>query len=177
VQFVFILCSSASWSFVATLFQCRRPLAVIWSVVAVVVLTVNGMLCRRTRTHIGIETRKRFPPCFTDLYAACTVIFIRRAFRVIATLMHASPHPVFWNVLVRTTAFRMHSAVAAGNRAFLQKTAAENILDTTTHAFADPISSSTTRTFFATLKNFQLAKTPTGQLNFYTAPVFVRARP
>lgn len=76
----------------------RRPFAILWAVVSIVILAVNGVAIGAL-SHIGKEVQE-FQPAFANLDAAPAVVFESGELLVIASSEHDSPYAVgFWKRL------------------------------------------------------------------------------
>lgn len=76
---------------IQTLLSCRRPAAVAWLVIAVVVNALDRVLWGRAWPHVGEECGKGPAPATTDLDPATPVIRAPRVFCVFASANHARP--------------------------------------------------------------------------------------
>lgn len=74
----------------------RGPSAVCRTVVAVIVrIAVNGMLCRRLRSHVHKKCFERFAPSTADLDPAAAVILKLCGFRIVTALLDCAPCQIF----------------------------------------------------------------------------------
>jgi hypothetical protein len=86
-------CSRAR-SIVGLLFL-RRPAAIFWAVVPIVIDAINRMFKRWARTHVAIEVFERISPTIANGYSTTPVSRKLAALRVVASLLHCSPNVVF----------------------------------------------------------------------------------
>ena len=91
------------------------PLAVIRTITARVICSIEFVLWGGARPHIGDE-RGEVAPRFTDRYTACAVEFICRIVHVLAALPHSIPSLIFRrpSIAVRNiepVSFREHAVM------------------------------------------------------------------
>lgn len=84
--------------FVGVLFAHAGPFAVLWAIVAVVVLSLNGQLWW-TFAHVAVESRKRVQPSVADVNSTSTVVFEVRAFLPSTSVFHGSPGSILPSTL------------------------------------------------------------------------------
>lgn len=87
-------------SFIRSLLLPSCPSAISGIVVAVVILTFNGVLWR-TCPHVLLEVLERFPPPLADLNAPCTIKVIFLILRVVTPTNHSPPHNHQWSIFWR----------------------------------------------------------------------------
>lgn len=102
---------------VPVLFEARGPHAILRTVWAVIVFALNGVVTRRSRSHVGVEGLKRGAPAIADDDSAGTVVREGLVGRAVATAFDLQPRGVFARVLKSMRA-------AQGGANVLSKTAA-----------------------------------------------------
>lgn len=99
---------------ILVLLQARRPSAILRRVRAVVVDAINGQIGGWARPHVAIERLEAGGPRVADRYTSPAVALEVLALRVKATVLNASPNPVFRGVahavlaMVNASAFSRH---------------------------------------------------------------------
>ncbi len=81
--------------FVVALNQSRGPDAVIRAVRPIIVGAFDHVLRRGSWPHVGIERGEVVSPAVAHRDASTAVIWITHTIRVMASLAHLTPHPVF----------------------------------------------------------------------------------
>ena len=77
---------------IVNLLLLRRPLAVFWRIISIIVNSINGMFSGRLLAHIKYKIGKSaspLKPSFTHLYATPAVVFVMIVFFVIAPFSHS----------------------------------------------------------------------------------------
>jgi hypothetical protein len=80
-------------SFVSQLLFARSPTAILWIIIAVIILSVQGMTFGAF-SHISQEVFKGFQPSWTDLYSASAVVVIAFLIWIAAATFHVRPRTV-----------------------------------------------------------------------------------
>lgn len=89
-------CDSLRASSILSLLHHCGPPAILRRVITIVVDSVKRVAPRRTRSHIGQESRKRLAPARTDGDATATVPCVEVSGLVFAPPNHAFPHAILW---------------------------------------------------------------------------------
>ncbi len=116
-------------AFIASLLDPRRPSAVVWRIMAVVVTALYGMINRRTITHIGNEVCKPVipHPSRTYFYASASVSIEVLALSISTTPNHLGPYSVFWCVCLSVLGAPLLKGVILKASARLRMTIAQMI--------------------------------------------------
>ena len=72
----------------------RRPPAVLWRVLSVVVYAVNRVRARRAQTHVSVKRREVIPPTVAHGYSSSAIIRECGIATIVTTALHAAPSAI-----------------------------------------------------------------------------------
>ncbi len=100
-------------SAIVRLFGARGPAAVVWLVMAIVIIALNGVLSARDRSHVLKERFKTLTPSVAHANTAPTVTFKSAIGGLIASLTDANPDIPFWRSRQSVRGIAVHEKASA----------------------------------------------------------------
>lgn len=101
---------------VVGLLRICRPATIPWLIVAVIILSVNRMLRRGARPHIGVEVLKAMSPALANSDSSATVVRKVLLFRSSAARNHLLPNGILWRLALAMLAHKESNAFFALTR-------------------------------------------------------------
>lgn len=93
-----VMCNEHGIPFIPRLLLGCLPSTIFWGVVAIVVYSPNRMFHAWPRPHILVKILKRIKPPIANLYSPTTVIIVRMASFIKASVFHRMPTRKFWSI-------------------------------------------------------------------------------
>lgn len=161
--------SCFSWALIMSLVKSTGPNAIVWMIIAIVVLALNRH-ASRARTHISKKLLKTFSPFIANMNTAASVIFVARVVGVLATLLHSLPHHVKRNVVVSGLPFSLGhffgEEAAATCRISTFHSIGSDSKNLAAIAFESPYSMAIRRTFSGWLNRNKPTESLTSDVNY-----------